>query len=451
MSDAAIAKPKSTATRVVQASALVVVFGLAMAATHLVPESRSVVGTVVGLGFLLLAGTLTAELAEIFGLPHLSGYLVAGLVAGPHLLHIIDAGTVARLSPVNTLTLALIALAGGTELRLDALRSTAKSLAWATLFQSVIVLLVGAASFVALARLTPFGKLPAAALFGVACLWGVIAVSRSPAALLGVFAQLRPKGPLADFSLAFVMLSDVVVVVLMAVTLVLARPLLEPGAGLSFEALGQLGHEILGSVALGVTLGLLLAVYLRLIGHNLLLVLIGVGVGLSELLQYIQFDALLSFLVAGFVVENFSAQGHKLLSAIERTGVVVFVIFFALAGAQLDVPVLKRLWPVALGLCATRGLATALAARLASAKAGDPPAIRRWGWTGLISQSGLTLGLSIVIVRTFPAVGEAFHALVIASCAINTVVGPILQKLALDRTGESESARATGATPHPAA
>ena len=105
--------PKTTATRVVQASALVVVFGLALAATRLVPESRTMVNAVAGLGFLLLAGTLTAELAEMFGLPHLSGYLVAGLIAGPHILHIIDAGTVARLSPVNTLTLALIALAGG--------------------------------------------------------------------------------------------------------------------------------------------------------------------------------------------------------------------------------------------------------------------------------------------------------------------------------------------------
>ncbi len=441
--------PKTTATRVVQASALVVVFGLALAATRLVPESRTMVNAVAGLGFLLLAGTLTAELAEMFGLPHLSGYLVAGLIAGPHILHIIDAGTVARLSPVNTLTLALIALAGGSELRLDSLKAWSRSLAWATLAQSLMLMVVGTAAFALMATFTPFARLPGGALFGIACLWGVIAVSRSPAALLGVFAQLRPKGPLTEFSLAFVMLSDVVVVILMAVTIVLARPLIEPGAGLSLDALTALGHEIFGSVALGVTLGLILSVYLRLVGQNLLLVLIGIGVGLSELLQYIQFDALLSFLVAGFVVENFSAQGHKLLSAVERTGVVVFVIFFALAGAQLDVPVLRKLWPVALGLCAMRGVATVLAARLASAKAGDPPAVKRWGWTGLISQSGLTLGLSIIIVRTFPSAGEAFHALVIASCAINTVVGPILQKIALDRTGESESARAAVASPRP--
>jgi Kef-type K+ transport system membrane component KefB len=442
MSEAVVPLPKkSAATRIVQAAALVVVLGVGLAVTHLVPEARSVVGTVVGLGFLLLAGTLTAELAEMLGLPHLSGYLVAGLVAGPHLLAIIDQGTVARLSPVNTLTLALIALAGGTELRLDSLRAYAKSLVWATCWQSAIVGAVSTLAFALLARFTPFANLSPWMLFGAALLWGVVGVSRSPAALLGVFAQLRPKGPLTDFTLAFVMLSDVVVVFLMAIAIVIARPLLEPGGGLNATAIIHLGHEMLGSVALGVTLGLVLAAYLRLVGQNLLLVLMAIGFGLSELLRYIQFDALLSFLVAGFVVENFSSQGHKLLGAIERTGTVVFVIFFALAGAQLDVPILVKMWPVALGLCAFRGVATFVAARVSSAFAKDQPIIKTWGFTALISQSGLTLGLSIVIVRTFVVLGDAFHALVIASCAINTIVGPILQKIALDRARESEDKR----------
>ena len=55
----------------------------------------------------------------------------------------------------------------------------------------------------------------------------------------------------------------------------------------------------------------------------------------------------------------------------------------------------------------------------------------------MISQAGLTLGLSVVIARTFPEFGEGFRSLAIASVALNEMVGPVLFKLALDRTGES--------------
>jgi hypothetical protein len=44
-----------------------------------------------------------------------------------------------------------------------------------------------------------------------------------------------------------------------------------------------------------------------------------------------------------------------------------------------------------------------------------------------------------VIIRAFPQFGEQFRSLVIATVAINEVVGPIIFKLALDRSGETHS------------
>ncbi len=58
-----------------------------------------------------------------------------------------------------------------------------------------------------------------------------------------------------------------------------------------------------------------------------------------------------------------------------------------------------------------------------------------------ISQAGLTLGLSLVIERTFPSIGPGFRSLVVAVVAINEVVGPILFKSSLDRAGESSPDR----------
>jgi Kef-type K+ transport system membrane component KefB len=433
---------KGLATRAVQLLALVVSFGVLFALTKLTPELESRLGTMTAIGFLVLAGTLLSELLEPLKLPHLSGYLFAGIIGGPHVLHLVDHHTVKELSPVNTLALALIALAGGVELRVSTLKAVAKSLTYASAIQTSVVMLVMGGVFLALSRYIPFAKdLDLRPLLGVALLWGALSVTRSPSACMGILSQTRAKGPLATFSLGFIMLSDVVVVIVLATAIMLARPLITAGSSISIDDFNVLGHEILGSISMGTTLGLLLAMYLRLVGGQLILVLTALGFGVTAALKYVHVDPLLTFMTAGFVVQNLSNQGEKLLHAVEQMGSVVFVLFFATAGAELDVPLLKKAWSIALALCFMRAFVTFLVSRLSSRLAGDPPVVRKWGWSGLVSQAGLALGLGVVVKNSFPGpVGDGFGSLVIAAVAINEMIGPVLFKMALDRAGESSNA-----------
>jgi len=428
---------RRAANRGVELLLLLVLVGLMLLASY---ATRGGGGnhTLAALGFLLLAGTVVATVLEPLGVPHLTAYLLTGMVAGPHVLHLVDHQTVQELSPINALALSLISLAGGAELRISMLRSAARSLLWATLVQNVLGLLLMAGAFFALRPFLPFAAaLPVTAVLGISLLWGMMAITRSPAATLGVLSQTRAKGPLANFTLSFVMTSDVVVVVLLAIVFTVARPLIEPGAPLSLRSFRELGHDVLGSVALGSTLGLLLAAYLRFVGRQLVLVFVALGLVMTQVLDYLRFDWLLIFITAGFVVQNLSAQGDRFLAAIERLGEIVFVIFFATAGAHLDLPLLGKLWPLALALALARAGCTFGAGRLASRLADDPPALRRWGWSGLVSQAGLALGVAARIQGEFPAFGTAFAAMAVATVALNEMIGPVLFKTALDRTGET--------------
>jgi Kef-type K+ transport system membrane component KefB len=221
-----------------------------------------------------------------------------------------------------------------------------------------------------------------------------------------------------------------------------ARPLIETYGSLSFHEFETLGREVLGSVAIGTTLGLVLAVYLRLIGRQLILVFLALGFGLSEVLRYLQYDPLLAFIVAGFVVENLSRQGEKLRAGLRQMSGVVFVVFFATAGAHLNLPLLRQLWPIAVALAGARVLITWAVGRLSSRLADDPPSLRRWGSAGLVSQAGLALSIAMSLARNFPSFGDGFRSLAIATVALNEVFGPILFKLVLDRVGETSSAPA---------
>jgi|HubBroStandDraft_6_1064221.scaffolds.fasta_scaffold35248_3 Kef-type K+ transport system membrane component KefB len=439
MSGTATATRKGLGTRMAHGLLLFAFVALLFFVTRAVPEVHGGLWTISAIGFLLLAGTLTSELIEPLGLPHLTGYLIAGIAAGPHVLRLVDEHTVKSLSPVNTLALSLIALAGGAELDFATVRRGAKSLLWATLVQGVLVVMLMSGLFFAARPIIPFvHSLAPGALVGVALLWGALAVTRSPSATLGILSQTHAQGPLATFTLAFVMASDVVVVVLLATAIGVARPLIDPAATFSVDAFVTLGHSLFGSVALGTTLGLVIAAYLKLVNRQMLVVLLVLGFGASTVLDYLQFDALLTFMVAGFIVRNMSNQGHKFLSYIGQTGSVVYVVFFATAGADLDIPLLKGLWPVALLLAGGRSIVTWGASLIAGRFANDSPTLRKWSWSGLVSQAGLTIGLSTIVAREFPSIGTPFRALAVATVAVNEMVGPVLFKLALDRAGETE-------------
>ena len=209
-----------------------------------------------------------------------------------------------------------------------------------------------------------------------------------------------------------------------------------PGTSVSFAEVAHVGHELLSSVALGTTLGLATGLYLAWIDRGVILFLLGLAFATSQLDSYFGYDSMLVFAAAGFVVQNLTQQGSKLLAAVHKSGSIIFVVFFAGAGAHLDLGILRQLWPVALLFAGARAVATYVAAAGASKFSGEDPAVRRWGWASLISQAGVTLGIAIAVGNAFPSVGEGFRSLAVAVVGLNEVVGPVVFKIALARTGE---------------
>jgi Kef-type K+ transport system membrane component KefB len=427
-------------------AALGAVVALSAGVSRLAGPELPWAGPIAAIGVFLLAGELLAELGDRFGLPHLTGYLAAGLLLGPHGIGVVGSEAADSLSLVNALALALIALSAGGELTLELLRSAARSLFWATWAQVLIAVPLIAAGFYLAQPWLPFlSGMEVPAVIGASLVWAVLAISRSPAATLGLIAQLRPDGPLTRYSLALVIAFDIVVLVLFSATVQIAQSLVDPRASFELAAMRSVGMEIVGSIAAGTTLGLLITAYLKLVGKQLILFLLVVAYGTTEFARYFNYDSLLLFVTAGFIVANVSRHGgERLLEAVSQGGRVTYVIFFALAGATLDMPLLLDVWPVAVGLSVVRVIASWLAARAGSRIANDDPMVRKYGWTPLVSQVGVTIGMALVVAEVFEdSFGQQFAALAIAVVGINQIVGPVLFKFGLDRAGET--GKGTGA------
>jgi Kef-type K+ transport system membrane component KefB len=139
----------------------------------------------------------------------------------------------------------------------------------------------------------------------------------------------------------------------------------------------------------------------------------------------------------GFAARNFSSHGHKLIHSIEKGAMPIFIIFFALAGATLDLVVVKAMWFTALVYFIAR-FALMWGATTASAKwLREPEKVRKYLWGGFISQAGVSLGLAMMIRSQFPGWGAALSTLIIAEIAIAELAGPIIFKRALIASGEA--------------
>ncbi len=152
------------------------------------------------LGFLLIAAYCIGYLGEKLSLPRITGYIIAGLVLGPHCFGLIDQYAIADLDFLNSLALAFIAFCAGGELQLESIRKRIKSISL-ILVGNTLVILIGVTGMVlAAAPLVPFMKdQPFGVRLAMAAIIGVISTARSPSSVIAVISETRARGPFSRY------------------------------------------------------------------------------------------------------------------------------------------------------------------------------------------------------------------------------------------------------------
>lgn len=388
-------------------------------------------------GILLLTADTFGALAHDLRVPRLVGYLLAGLALGPSVAGIVPAGVLEDLGMMKRLAVGLIGLLAGAELRLADLRQRRRIIASILTFQTItgIALLLG--TTLLLQRWVPFlAGLDREAVFFVALLFAVLLTVNSPMVTLALLTETRASGPLARTTLGVVLVADVVIILLFTGAFSLAQASLGTEVGAT-DILLSLLRGVFGSILAGALVGGVLSLYLRFVKRELILFAVVVVFATAAAAQELQFELLLSLLVAGFLVENVApVRAEPLVEALHQMAVPVFVIFFALAGAELHIQGFLALWPVVLTVALIRMGGIYVSVTTGSRLAQAEPPVTRYGWTGLVSQAGVALGLATIVADRLPLVGVAMQTLVIGVVAFNESVGPILFRWGLLRAGE---------------
>jgi Kef-type K+ transport system membrane component KefB len=389
-------------------------------------------------GILLLTADTFGAMAHDLGLPRLVGYLLAGLALGPSVTGIVPPAVLEDLAMMKRLAVGLIGLLAGAELRIADLRLRARSILTILACQMAAVLLVLWAAALLGHGWFPFlAGLDGALLVSVTLLFATTLTVNSPMVTLALLTETKAEGPLAKTTLGVVLVADVVVILLFTVAFSLARADLGGGSSTAGVILVRLLGEVFGSILAGALIGGVLSLYLRFVKRELVVFAVVLVFAAAAAAQALGFELLLSLLVAGFFVENVApVRAEPLVRTLHVMAVPVFVIFFAMAGAELHVEAFASAWPLVLAVALLRVGAVFVGARAGARWGGAEPVVARHGWTGLVSQAGVALGLATIVAEGLPGLGQAMQALIIGVIAFNESVGPILFRRGLDQAGE---------------
>lgn len=397
-------------------------------------------------GFLILAAYTVGEIIAAVGLPKIVGYLLSGVLFGPHVVGTLTEAGAERLTPVSQLAIALIAFLAGAELRWEEVRRRGVVLGKIMTAELVVSFVAIAGAMLLLQRWIPVAaELGPPEMLAFAMLFAAVAIIHSPAVTMALLAETGARGPIARTTLGVVLLSDVAVVLFFSLVLAVARAIAPPTGPSVAPSLGLVVWEIGGALLIGAVMGLAVAAYLRFVGRQMVFFGVLAAFFGLEIAQLAHVELLLTLLVAGFVAENTSEHGEELRHAMERSAAPIFVVFFALSGAKIDLGQVAPLLPLVLPLAVVRMAALWGGVRLGARWAGTSGEEGRYVWMGLVSQAGVAIGLAAILAEAYPGLGPYLAGMLLALIAVNETIGPILLRRALTRAGEIEPA--TGLTP----
>ena len=412
-------------------------------------------------GFVVLASYTIGGLVGQIRLPHITGYLIAGLVFGPSLAKaltgfdlpapfdkgILNEEVIEQLSLFDTLAVALIALTAGGELKLEGLKKGFRAISSILAAQIVSVGVLVTAFFWLISGAVPYvglpgvAGLPMAAALAVGAMVASVSLATSPAATIAVITETRAIGMMTKNVLSVVVLKDVIVVVAFAVAQVVVAQQIGIGALEGGIASYLLQHIVISILFGAVVVGGLMALYIRYVNQELLIFVVGVVYLVAFISKQLDWDLVLVFLAAGFGVSNFSKTGHRLIETVERLSLPVYVVFFTLAGAKLHLDELRQVALFALGLVTVRGFAMFSGTKVGARFGKADEATQAFGWMGFVSQAGVSILLAAIVGNRFGELGRSLETLIIGGVAINELIGPVLFKLGLSLAGETSSHR----------
>ncbi len=376
---------------------------------------------------ILLAALIAGKIVKQVKLPNVTGYLVIGLLLGPHCIGLITEKVIADMNVVTQFALGCIAFSIGQQFKISFLKKVGKSPIvigvteglGAVIVVDTVLLLLGFDVQFSLAM-------------------GAIASATAAASTLMIVKQYKSNGPVTNTLLPVVALDDAVALMMFGISMAVANVISASGDKSMFELLMDPLIEIFGALLFGALLGIIMVIMVRFYtgrGNRvaITIMMIALAVGVSDM---VGFSSLLACMALSMVFVNRSKFREKIYEPLDRMTPPIYMMFFILSGASLDVTIITSVGLAGavyvIGRVVGKQIGAAIGARLSKA----PVPVRKYLGLTLIPQEGVSIGLATVAAASFPEFGPRIRTIVLCGVVIYELIGPIITKTVLKRAGE---------------
>ncbi|RPI78930.1 MAG: hypothetical protein EHM45_04750 [Desulfobacteraceae bacterium] len=391
-------------------------------------------------GFVIVLGFLGGLVANRFGFPKITGYLLVGVGFNPSFLSFIPQNIAESLNAITPVVLGIISYHIGGGLHLESIKKMRNSILWITIGQSLMpcLLTMGLVCFLFPLIINNPDSHFWNTYFPMAIILGAIAISSAPAAIVAIIHECKAKGPVITISLTVLALTDAAAVLAFALALGVAKPMVFESHALSFNLmiLNPLLH-----IGLSALIGLLSGFVLVFMAHMakshsmLLVIILGIIFSVVGLCQLVEASPILANMIVGFIAINKSKK-NEMLSLLEEIEDVIFAVFFVVNGMCFNILSLKDAGVLTAIVIVGRWGGKYFGARIGAAVAESPESIRKYPGLILLPKAGLTLGLAFIVKETFPGFGNLVFNALITSTLINMIITPPLAKYGIAKSNE---------------
>ncbi len=389
-------------------------------------------------GMAMFFGLTGGKLFRHFRIPQVVGYITIGIILGISGIGIFDRDTIRLLGPFTDFALGLIGFMIGGEIKFSTFKKYGSKIVTILLFEGIITYMAVGLAVYAFTRNFPLAILLAA-----------LASATAPAATVDVIWEYRAKGLLATTIIAIVALDDGLSLILYALSKVFAEGAL---TGKTFSLLHSLAHPLMelgGSFVVGAGMGLVICLLLKRIHEvrereHFIVISLGSILITTGIASTFNFDLILCNMMLGATLINvYPKRSQALFNLTKQIASPVYVIFFVLIGARLNVATLASMGAVGVVYLVFRTLGKMGGSYLGAKISGADEKVRKYLGTSLFSQAGVAIGLAIAIYQSFSSMGPQGEALglfilnvITATTFVVQIIGPPSVKWSLRKAGE---------------
>jgi len=387
------------------------------------------------IGLIFVLGSFMKVFVQNLGILSVVGYLVLGVIIGPSGLDLIPKEFIHGSSFIIDMSLSLISVLVGANLRYDILKNMLKQILVISFFEAIFTFLFISISFYLMFDFLNFSFSNEYRII-TSILFGGLATATAPATILAVSHEIKAKGKFNSFLLGIVAMDNAFALIFFSFIVIISKTFID-SSSIDTHLLINIIKTMMLSILVGGVGAFISEIIDRVFKKNQgvkttsTLGMIFITFSIS---QYFSLEPLLASLVMGIVASNLSKNFFLVKKEFDNhLKDIIFLLFFTISAMHLNITFLTQM-PLAIIIYVVFRIVGKITGVWVGSKLSnaDDNVAKHLG-LALFPQAGIAIGLALSLqdMTDFETVAPIILNIIIATTLIHELIGPFLTKFIL--------------------